>query len=244
MCGSNTYQYTVRVSPRAKYVRLKVSARDGVVVVVPKGFDEAGIPDLVRRKQRWIEAAFKELETRRAAAAAAPVRLLPERIVLPAMGQEWSVEYRPTDESWVTAAPREGQRLIVSGNVAEHRLCSEVLRRWMQGLTYRHLVPLLGRLAEENGFQVNRVLVRLQKTRWASCSARKTVSINQKALFLPPQFVRYILIHELCHTVHLNHSARFWALVAEHVPDYREIRRELRTAWKLVPEWAARERGA
>jgi len=241
---TSSFDYTIRVSPRAKYVRLQVSARDGVVVVVPKGFDQAGIPEFVQQRRRWIEAAFKELETRRAAAAAAPVRPLPERIVLPAISQEWPVEYEPTDEPWVTAAPREGQRLVVSGNVAEHRLCREVLRRWMQQLSHRHLVPLLGQLAKENGFQVNRVLVRAQKTRWASCSGKKTVSINQNALFLPPQSVRYILIHELCHTVHLNHSARFWALVAEHVPDYREIRRELRTAWKLVPEWAARERGA
>jgi predicted metal-dependent hydrolase len=235
--------YTIRVSPRAKHVRLQVSARDGVVVVVPKGFDQAGIPEFVQRWQRWIEAALEELEQRRAAAAAAPVRPLPERIALPAIGQEWSVEYQPMNQSWVTAVPREGQRLVVSGNVAEHRLCREVLRRWMQHMAQRHLAPQLGQLAEENGFQVKRVLVRAQKTRWASCSGKQTVSINQNALFLPPQLVRYILIHELCHTVHLNHSPRFWALVAAHVPDYRDIRREMRTAWKLMPEWVARGPG-
>jgi predicted metal-dependent hydrolase len=197
----------------------------------------------VQRRQRWIEAAFKELERRRAAAAAAPVRPLPERIEMPAIGQVWPVEYQPTDESWVTAVPRQGRRLVISGNIAEHRLCREVLRRWMQQVAYRHLAPLLKRLANENGFQVKRVLVRAQKTRWASCSGKQTISINQNALFLPPQFVRYILIHELCHTVHLNHSARFWALVAEHVPDYHQTRREVRSAWKLVPEWVARGPG-
>jgi len=232
--------YSIRVSPRAKHVRLQVSARDGLVVVVPRGFDQAAVAEFAQSKRRWIEAAFKEIEQRR---VAAPARPLPDRVALPAIGQEWSVEYHPTGESWVTAALRQGQRLVVSGNVADHRLCAEVLRRWMQGEAHRHLVPWLGQLAKQNGFRVKRVQVRAQKTRWASCSARKTVSINQNALFLSPRLVRYILIHELCHTVHLNHSARFWALVAEHVPDYREIERELRTAWKLVPAWVPRGPG-
>jgi YgjP-like, metallopeptidase domain len=54
------------------------------------------------------------------------------------------------------------------------------------------------------------LLVKSQRTRWASCSAKKNLSLNTKLLFLSPDLVRYVLIHELCHTVYMDHSKEFW----------------------------------
>jgi predicted metal-dependent hydrolase len=79
--------------------------------------------------------------------------------------------------------------------------------------------------------------IRGQKTRWGSCSSRQTISVNCKLLFLPSELVRYVLIHELCHTVHLNHSAAFWALVAQKEPDYQQLDAGLRDARYHVPLW-------
>src|SRR5262249_44058438 len=77
-----------------------------------------------------------------------------------------------------------------------------------------------------------------QRTRWASCSRRKTLSLNSKLLFLPPELVEYVLTHELCHLVEMNHSTRFWAVLAEHCPQFREFDTRLRDMWKVVPRWA------
>lgn len=78
------------------------------------------------------------------------------------------------------------------------------------------------------GFRHGRVTVRNQSSRWGSCSHRGNLSFNWKLLLLPERMADYVVVHELCHLEEFNHSARFWKLVAQAVPDYREIVREMR----------------
>lgn len=83
------------------------------------------------------------------------------------------------------------------------------------------------------GFPLNRISIRHQKTRWGSCSSQKNVSINYKIIYLPRAMQDYLIVHELCHLRELNHSPRFWALVAQTIPNYRALKRALRQAEKL-----------
>jgi hypothetical protein len=102
------------------------------------------------------------------------------------------------------------------------------------------LIPWLRQTSQEIKLPFNRAAVRGQKTLWASCSSKSNISLNFKLLFLPPHLVRYVFIHELCHTIHLNHSRKFWALVAEKEPNYRQYDAELNKAWVYIPEWLER----
>ena len=77
------------------------------------------------------------------------------------------------------------------------------------------------------------VTIRNQKSLWGSCSRKRNLSFNFRIIFLPPAAQDYIVAHELSHLVHFNHSAKFWAMVAEAVPEYKEIRKELRGKWRL-----------
>ena len=230
-------EYSVRESPRAKSVRLKMSPRDGLVVVVPRGFDVSRIPALLDKKRDWLERAAAKVEEWRKLLVLESPDWLPERIALRAIGREWVVEYRPTAAPWVAASDRKGDRLLVYGDVGDREKCRDALRRWVGRKAHEHLVPWLERLAADGGFQVNRILVKTQRTRWASCSQRHTISINRKLLFVPGRLTRYIFIHELCHTVHLNHSRRFWALVRDQEPNYKPLEEELRQAWRTLPAW-------
>lgn len=65
------------------------------------------------------------------------------------------------------------------------------------------------------------ITIRDQKSRWGSCSSRKTLSFNYRLIFAPPQVLDYVVIHEICHLTHMNHSKDFWGLVAEIMPDYK-----------------------
>ena len=229
--------YTVKESQRAKYARLKLSLRDGLVVIVPKGFDQDRIPGLLEKKKHWLEKATERIETQRKFFEPEPPDALPERLTLRGIGEEWMVDLRPTKSPHVTAVERSGNRLLVYGDTDNIEACKGALRRWLNRKTHEYLEPWLLRLADEKSFAVNRVLVKSQKTRWAGCSNLKTISLNLKLLFTTEELIRYVLIHELCHTEHLNHSREFWALLEHHDPDFRRKDEKLREAWRYVPAW-------
>ncbi len=78
-------------------------------------------------------------------------------------------------------------------------------------------------------FSYNKITIKNQSTLWGSCSRKGNLNFNYKIALLPKEQADYIIIHELCHLQEFNHSERFWQLVEKQVPDYKRIRRELRT---------------
>ncbi|MEA2065124.1 MAG: YgjP-like metallopeptidase domain-containing protein [Patescibacteria group bacterium] len=77
-------------------------------------------------------------------------------------------------------------------------------------------------------FRFNRISIRNQKTRWGSCSMKGNMNFNYKILFLSEYIANYIVAHELCHLEEFNHSRKFWNLVAKTIPNYLDIKRELK----------------
>lgn len=231
--------YTVRESTRAKHVRLTLSPHDGLVVVVPKGFDRRRIPAIVSEKSAWIRKHMQTIERQRFAMGVDAEARLPQRIDLPAIGRTWAVSYRPSSGTRTAVAEEGPDRLVVSGP-QDARAAEHALRQWLLGQGRGHLKPALLRRASDDDFPVKRVRIGCQKGRWGSCSSRGTISLNAKLLFLPPEWVHYVLMHELCHTREMNHSDRFWQLLERHVPNARDVRKALREAWFRIPAWTAR----
>jgi predicted metal-dependent hydrolase len=238
-----SYAYSVRFSPRAKSARIKLSASDGLIVVVPAGFDPDRISALVDAKRDWIARAVERLEERRGFLAAKPRLVLPDQVLLRAIGEGWSTEYRQTSARSVTAVERSGKRLLVYGDVSDERAARAAVRRWVARKTREHLEPWLLSLARENDFMIKEVHIKSQRTRWASCSATGTISLNLRLMFLPSHLVHYVLLHELTHTREMNHSRRFWAQVADVVPNFEAADQELREGWRLIPTWIDDLRG-
>jgi len=84
-------------------------------------------------------------------------------------------------------------------------------------------------------FTYNNVRIKNQKTLWGSCSRKGNLNFNYKIACIPEEFVDYIIVHELCHLGEFNHSKRFWDLVSKSIPDYKNIRRQMRAMTMVLP---------
>lgn len=91
-----------------------------------------------------------------------------------------------------------------------------------------HLRERAKSLAVTHGFNINRVAIKNQKTRWGSCSSKNNINLNIQLYNLPPQLQDYVILHELVHTEHRNHSPRFWKRLEEFIPGARELNRQLK----------------
>lgn len=233
-------KYKVRRSKRAKHVRLTMSLKDGLVVVVPNRFDCRAVPKIIKQKERWIEKNHAKLEALRRLLMLKPARKLPEHISLPAIGEEWAVKYRPSNDVGISVIEKEDNSLVLAGNVGDKTLCRHALKEWLNKKAQRHLVPWLRDISRRKGLPFKKAVVRNQKGRWGSCSWDKSISINQKLLFIPKKLVNYVFVHELCHTVFLNHSQRFWNLVDAKIRNHKMLDHEVGNhAWsKYVPSWS------
>ncbi len=229
-------EYRVRVSTRARRIRLTVTPRDGLVVVVPQRW--RGDPSrFVAQKADWARAALASVSERRALFSAGTEALLPDTVALGTPGEVWPVEYRTTSSASVRAYA-EGSMLVVSGAVDDAEKCLAALTRWLDRAAREILLPMLAETAQEVGLGYGSARVRRQKTRWGSCSSRKTISLNRNLVFLPRHLVRSLMLHELAHTKELNHSEHFWTALAALDPEARTHRVQMRDAHDYVPAWA------
>jgi predicted metal-dependent hydrolase len=133
----------------------------------------------------------------------------PLQIKLPAIGATWHVVAKETNVPWVAVRELDAQRLLVFGNVRDERACRAALTRWLMRQTRAHLIPRLQSAVLQSQLRYRRVYIKQQRTRWASCSKHKTISLNAKLLFLPPEIVDYVMVHELCHVSVMSHSRQF-----------------------------------
>lgn len=236
--------FALRVSARARRVRLVITPESGLTVVTPAGFDPGLVPGIVRERLNWVNHHLdKALAVRQEAS------LPPASVELRAVGSVLAVRYRAGNRGAgvgsdsATAGSvrvrREGfASLGVSGAIACRESVSEALRAWLRREAGRLLPPLLEAEAKRTDLRFSSVTIRLQRTRWGSCSTKGVISLNARLLFLPSELACYVLAHELAHTVHLNHSDKYWRFLESIHPGAQELDRQLRTARRYVPAWA------
>jgi predicted metal-dependent hydrolase len=219
--------FAVRVSPRARRLTARVHVGGRVEIVVPIGVNARTVRDFVQRFTPWIDRKVAAMQC-----FAAPSDPVPPEIGFAVTGERFAIE-------WHRGARRSLEhrlnRIIVQA--PDERGARALLRGWLKRAAYERLAPRLLRMAKELNFPIQRVSIRCQRTRWGSCSTRGTVSLNCSLVFLESEVVRYLFVHELAHTKHMNHSPSFWRLVEKIEPDYRRLDRELLAGWRTVPGW-------
>ena len=126
-------------------------------------------------------------------------------------------------QDWIVAARERMRvlppRLLHQGDEKEYRAVKEEARK--------RITERVGYFEHQYGLKSCSLSIRNQRSRFGSCSASGHLSFNYRLIFLPPDLFDYVIVHEVCHLKELNHSQRFWVLVAEVIPDYQSKKREL-----------------
>jgi predicted metal-dependent hydrolase len=198
--------YRVRRSDRARRVRVRIDAAEGVEVVLPRRAPEREAAAAIRQLRPWIERRIAELEQTRAAVAA-------RGATVPYLGRT----LRLAPETGRTRVHLRDDTLLVPGG--DHR---DALERWYRRRAHEEIAPRLDRATAQAGTAYAKLTIRGQRTRWASCSSTGGMSFNWRLLLAPEPVLDYVVWHEVCHLEVMDHSARFWALLASRWPAYRE----------------------
>ncbi len=232
----------IRVSQRARCAQLKVIGEGYLEAVLPKGWCKSIVVQMIYKHKEWLRSQLK-LETQKRLKNPIRFQLLPDIITLAAISETWRIDYQYThlknriDEDSVNS----GRQLLVHGSENSHS--QQLLRDWLSKKAKSHLLPWFEYVSDITGLAYHRVFFRTQKTRWGSCSQQGNISLNRCLLFLQPELVTYVMVHELCHTRFPNHSTQFWDFVQRFIANYKAIDQQLDDAGEIPPLWVFKPPG-
>lgn len=205
-------EYTLIRTDR-KTTAIRVLTDGSVEVRAPRRLSVQEIERFLNDKKDWIEKHRRIMQERY------PLHLETRKIL-----------YKG---NWKTILPLKENRILFDGEffyAPEHWSDGELkaaVEDILKKLARSELIPLTRQIALHVGVQPQRITVTGAKTKWGSCSDGKNINLSWRLLTAPVDVIEYVIIHELCHMQEMNHSRRFWALVEQHVPEWRGKREKL-----------------
>lgn len=222
------FSYSIRRSLRATRTRIIVTTSK-IEVVAPPQIAERKLHQFVSEKQQWIISALAKIASQQ------PETELPvfyrENVGIMYQGKAYKL----------TITPSKLKRVKISfagvfiAHVPQALLTTEysdaikaALTRWMKQQARIQVQQLVNHHADKKQLMPRSVIIKAQKSRWGSCGIHNDININWLLIMAPPEVLEYVVVHELCHIRVRDHSARFWDLVAEHLPNYQHQRHWLK----------------
>nr|CAA6804506.1 MAG: protein of unknown function DUF45 [uncultured Thiotrichaceae bacterium] len=230
--------YHIRPSTRAKYMRMQFSVDKGLIVTQPKGISILRLTEWVHSKLDWISKVSLDVAAKREQLTPTEPLQRPDSLELTAINQNIRVQYILTKSRQIRMEHNKNGVLTLEGATDNTEHCILSLQKWTQNYAKQPLGLALQKESQRTGLSYESYRVKAQRSRWGSCSSRGNINLNYKLILMPTEWMRYTLIHELCHTQEMNHSKRFWALVEQHMPDYQRIHNEMKRADTVLPDWA------
>ena len=201
---------------------VSVDALGKITVRAPWRCSDARICAFLQDKADWIQRALAKTN-------GAGMRLPTENLngyVFPLLGVQTQIVL--TGEKRIRFDDKE-KRIYLPSDKPQERLV-----KWLKENAKRILGKLTAEKAEQMGVRYHSVSITSARTRWGSCSGKDAVHYPFRLLYLSREIIEYVIVHELAHTVHKNHSKAFWSLVERYVPNWRARRGELKEAGWLT----------
>ena len=217
----------LRSRQRRRTIGIVVHPVDGVRVLAPLRISEREIRDLVLKRASWILRASAV-----AARTLPPPKQFTDGESFPYRGVLVPLAVIPCPEPRTHASLLEGSlHLSLPQNTPmEIRapLVARTLDRWFRERAADELAESIERWGQAMSVKPKHILIRNQRTLWGSCAADGTIRFNWRVIQVAPDLLDYVVVHELAHLKHRNHSPRFWEEVHAVIPDYLERRKRLR----------------
>lgn len=205
-------EYEVINSDEATKPRLDVDIH-GVRVIVPTG-DDLDPATFLSEHGDWVIRKLRSFERYR---AQAPDRAFEPGERFPYLGEDRPLRIEPADEHRIAE-----EAFVLADHKVEQSTIKDELEQTYRRAARTHFEERCTHFEDQLGVAHNRLEIRNQRTRWASCSPQETLSFNWRLVMAPPDVVDYIVVHELAHLKERKHTTRFWDIVREHVPEYQQ----------------------
>lgn len=209
-------QYEVRESKRARYARIEVG-RGGVAVILPKR-TMLKPEDIIKERSSWVLKKQKMISE---SIGKIPIRVFKEGEKIPYLGTELTIRLTDREEGII------GNEILVPED--KRSIIEETVEKVFRAKAREIFLDKIDKYKHFINNEHNRVFIRDQKTKWASCSSKRNLNFNWRLLLAPEDIVEYVVVHELVHLDIHDHSEEFWSKVEEILPDYRKSKGWLKT---------------
>jgi predicted metal-dependent hydrolase len=223
----------IRRKPYRRSIGLTLQANGRIRVSAPSTLPLSKIERFLVDHTAWIEANLKKYETLR---DSYPKKEYRSGEKFRFLGQELELCYERGAHSRARCRLQKAYLVVeIPGELwsgfdphARHPEMADVVSRFYSQQGKKLLAARIDHFSGQMGLAPSSVSFRSQKTRWGSCSSRGRISMNWRLIFAPPEVIDYVVVHELAHLQHYDHSKSFWALVGTQIPDYPRLRQWLR----------------
>lgn len=197
---------------------IKISPTGTVHVAVPNRTSKKDIIDWVNSKSGWIIKKLTEIDEIKADITSKEY-IQGESFMY--LGLDYPLQIEIHNELNKPTADLNCGRFIVRTSTADSKVIRSAMEAWYRYKADEIIQSRIEYYKPMLNVSPNRVTIREQKTRWGSCSFKGNLNFNWKAMRAPFEVLEYLVVHELCHLVHLNHSHEYWSLVSSILPDYK-----------------------
>jgi len=201
---------------------IKVEAPDKITVIVPIGTSKKVIIEKVQEKASWI---YRKLDYYKNIQYLQAPREFVHGELFMYLGQDYILNIEINDCLPRARLELNKEKLFLRTPLFDKNLIEKVIKGWYRQKAREKIEERLSYYLPKIPKKPNRIVVKEQKSRWGSCSSKGNLNFNWKIIMAPIDVLDYIVVHELCHLVFLNHSKEFWNMVAAILPDYK-LRKE------------------
>jgi len=204
---------------RRKSIKISIELPQNVLVLAPAGMKEKNVREVIDKKAEWIIRKLKEIKE---------LGLLKsgkdyvEGETFMHMGRKSELAIAIDNSLKKPVVEFDGKKFRIRTNTREPEKLKKAMEDWYREKTFEMLVEKVANFQRYFDQRPIDIRVKRQKSRWGSCSSEHRLNFNLKCSMAPSEVVDYIVVHEMCHMVHFNHSKEFWALVEKIIPEYRQ----------------------